>query len=179
MNIYRRLPDRVPADVMKERARCRKNAIQQYCWNEAAGFYLDYDFTHATSSDRWTLAAVFPLFFQIASEAQAAHIAAHLEEKFQQDGGLVTTLAQTGQQWDAPNGWAPLQWMAWQGLQNYGHHALADRLRARWRQLNEKIYTETGKMMEKYNVMDSKLQAGGGEYHNQDGFVWTNGVYGA
>jgi alpha,alpha-trehalase len=179
LNIYRRLPDRVPADVMKERARRRKNAIQQYCWSEGAGFYFDYDFTHAATAESWTLAAVFPLFFNIASEAQAARVAAHLEEKFQQDGGLVTTLAQTGQQWDAPNGWAPLQWMAWKGLQNYGHHALADHLRTRWRHLNEKTYAETGKMMEKYNVMDTNLKAGGGEYPNQDGFGWTNGVYGA
>ena len=32
-------------------------------------------------------------------------------------------------------------------------------------------------MMEKYNVMDTTTQAGGGEYPNQDGFGWTNGVY--
>jgi len=32
-------------------------------------------------------------------------------------------------------------------------------------------------MMEKYNIVDTTLQAGGGEYPNQDGFGWTNGVY--
>jgi len=30
--------------------------------------------------------------------------------------------------------------------------------------------------MEKYNVMDLQLVAGGGEYPTQDGFGWTNGV---
>ena len=32
-------------------------------------------------------------------------------------------------------------------------------------------------MMEKYNVVNSNLDAGGGEYKSQDGFGWTNGVY--
>jgi alpha,alpha-trehalase len=32
-------------------------------------------------------------------------------------------------------------------------------------------------MLEKYNVSDLKVEAGGGEYPNQDGFGWTNGVY--
>lgn len=177
LNIYRQLPDRVPADVMKERARRRKNAIQEAFWDESAGFYFDYDFIKNSKSDSWNLSAVFPLFFQIATPEQANRVAQHLEHKFLKPGGLVTTLSATGQQWDAPNGWAPLQWMAYQGLLHYGHTALADQLRSRWKQLNEKTYAETGKMMEKYNVMDLDLKAGGGEYPNQDGFGWTNGVY--
>jgi alpha,alpha-trehalase len=64
-----------------------------------------------------------------------------------------------------------------QGLRNYGYNALAEEIRQRWLALNERTYAETGKMMEKYNVMDTKALAGGGEYPNQDGFGWTNGVY--
>jgi alpha,alpha-trehalase len=30
--------------------------------------------------------------------------------------------------------------------------------------------------MEKYDVCDLERPAGGGEYPNQDGFGWTNGV---
>ena len=37
-------------------------------------------------------------------------------------------------------------------------------------------YRRTGKLMEKYNVVDPSLAAGGGEYPGQDGFGWTNGV---
>jgi alpha,alpha-trehalase len=37
-------------------------------------------------------------------------------------------------------------------------------------------YRVTGKLMEKYNVVDEKLVAGGGEYPTQDGFGWSNGV---
>jgi alpha,alpha-trehalase len=41
----------------------------------------------------------------------------------------------------------------------------------------ERVYKNTGKLMEKYNALDIETVAGGGEYPNQDGFGWTNGVY--
>ena len=89
---------------------------------------------------------------------------------------MVTTLETTGQQWDAPNGWAPLQWMAITGLANYGQTDLAKTIAKRWIQLNGDVFKRTGKLMEKYNVVDTQLEAGGGEYAGQDGFGWTNGV---
>lgn len=177
LNLYRQLPDRVPADVFKERSRLRKNAIQQYCWHLGEGFYFDYNHVTQLPSKSWTLAAVYPLFFNIATPEQAECVAQHLEAKFLKDGGLQTSLRNTGQQWDAPNGWAPLQWMAYKGLLNYGHMTLAKKISHNWKALNEKTYAATGKMMEKYNVADLNVDAGGGEYPNQDGFGWTNGVY--
>ena len=45
-----------------------------------------------------------------------------------------------------------------------------------WVALNTKVYKSTGKMLEKYNVVDIDLATGGGEYPVQDGFGWTNGV---
>ena len=124
----------------------------------------------------FTSAAAFPLFFKIASREQAIAVAATLEKLFLQPGGLTTTLEVTGQQWDAPNGWAPLQWIAIKGLENYGMHTLAKEIAVRWIALNKKVYERTGKLMEKYNVYNTGLDAGGGEYPSQDGFGWTNGV---
>ena len=89
----------------------------------------------------------------------------------------MTTLKETGQQWDSPNGWAPLQWLTIQGLRNYGQDDLAKDLAERWMKLNVKVYKATGKLMEKYDVMDLSKPAGGGEYPGQDGFGWTNGVF--
>ncbi|MCB0846959.1 MAG: trehalase, partial [Bacteroidetes bacterium] len=177
LNIYRQLPDRVPADVFKERSRLRKNAIQQYCWDNKNGFYFDYNHVDQSLSKSWTLAGISPLFFNIATQEQADSVAKHISEKFLQPGGLRTTLEETGQQWDAPNGWAPLQWMGYKGLLNYGFNELAEQVRNNWLALNEKTYQSNGKMMEKYNVSNLDTAAGGGEYPNQDGFGWTNGVY--
>jgi len=155
----------------------RKKAIQEYCWSKSLCFFVDYNFAGHIQSNLPTLAAAYPLFFSIADKKQAEKVAEIIAEKFLQPGGLLTTLSNTGQQWDAPNGWAPLQWITYKGLKNYGHDKLATEIKNSWMGLNEKVYAATGKMMEKYNVTDTTTNAGGGEYPNQDGFGWTNGVY--
>lgn len=154
----------------------RKAAIEQFCWNEKSGFYFDYDFLTGEQKQALSLAASFPLFFSVATDEQAKKVATTIKEKFIKPGGAVTTLAITGQQWDAPNGWAPLQWITIIGLENYNHTELAKDIAHKWIQLNKNVFHRTGKLMEKYNVVDINLEAGGGEYPGQDGFGWTNGV---
>ncbi len=155
----------------------RKATVQKLFWNTELNFFTDYQFVSGKNSQQMTLAAVAPLFFKVADKNQAAKVAALLEEKFLHAGGLATSLVHSGQQWDAPNAWSPLQWMAYKGLKNYGLDDLAEKVRQNWLATNEKVFQNTGKMMEKYNVVETELQAGGGEYPNQDGFGWTNGVY--
>jgi alpha,alpha-trehalase len=154
----------------------RKAAIQHYCWNQQLGFYVDYNFIEGKQKQILSLAAAFPLFFKMADTNQAEQVAAIIKEKFVKPGGAVTTLTTTGQQWDAPNGWAPLQWITINGLENYNHTMLAIDIASKWIQLNTDVFNRTGKLMEKYNVVDTEMEAGGGEYPGQDGFGWTNGV---
>lgn len=154
----------------------RRLAIQAYCWNDEKGFYFDYDIAVKKQKQTLSLAGVFPLFFRIASNEQAKHVAKMIEQKFLFPGGVANTLATTGEQWDAPNGWAPLHWIVITGLENYGYDELAARIAKRWIKLNTDVFKRTGKLMEKYNVLDTHLEAGGGEYAGQDGFGWTNGV---
>lgn len=154
----------------------RKNLILEYFWNEENGFFMDYDFVKKAHKDVYSLAAMFPLFFEIATEEQAEKVAHKIKREFVKAGGVISTTLTTEQQWDAPNGWAPLQWVTIQGLRNYGYYDLADLIKDRWVSLNTKIYKSTGKMLEKYNVVDIDLATGGGEYPVQDGFGWTNGV---
>jgi len=158
------------------RAANRKAAILKYCWNDKAAWFGDYNWATKQFSAIPTLAAAFPLEFKIATASQAKKIAAGLKANFLKPGGLVTTLNFSGQQWDAPNGWAPLQYIAIDGLENYDHHDLAKDIATRWMQLNIRVFKQTGKLLEKYNVVDTSLTAGGGEYPLQDGFGWTNGV---
>lgn len=155
----------------------RINAIQKYCWNEAKGFFFDYDFVAKKQKEHYTLAAAFPLFFKVASEQQALNIENILCGQFLKTGGLTTTLVHSGQQWDAPNGWAPLQWITYRGLLNYGLVDAANQIKTRWTNSNLKVYDKSGKMTEKYDVWNKDGEASGGEYPNQDGFGWTNGVF--
>lgn len=155
----------------------RKTAITKYCWSEEKKFFFDFDFVKQKQKEHYTLAAAFPLFFEIATPDQAASVEKILREKFLKAGGLITTLEFSGQQWDAPNGWAPLQWIACKGLQKYGLVELAKQLKTNWTNANLKVYQKTGKMTEKYDVCSDHAEASGGEYPNQDGFGWTNGVF--
>ena len=159
-----------------QRSQSRKAAIRQYFWSDETGYFHDYNFESKSLTPEMTLAGAYPLFFGLATREQAEKVKDVLMESFLKDGGLVTTLEDTGQQWDAPNGWAPLQWIAVNGLLRYGYQEEATEIMHRWLDLNEKVYKNTGKMMEKYNVEDLTLLSGGGEYPNQDGFGWTNGV---
>jgi alpha,alpha-trehalase len=154
----------------------RRRAILTFCWDPDRNYFFDYDFVEGKRSDVKSLAGMYPLFFQIGQKDLAEKAAMVIERDFLKPGGLVTTLASTGQQWDAPNGWAPLQWMTYKALKNYQLDKLAGEIRRRWLRQNVRVFEATGKMMEKYNVMDTTLIAGGGEYPNQDGFGWTNGV---
>jgi len=158
------------------RAFQRKAAMHKYFWDATQGFFTDYDWVNQRKSRRLSLAGLYPLYFRIAVEPQIGPIAEKIRALFLQPGGLVTTPLSSGQQWDAPNGWAPLQWIGIQGLRHYGETELAQSIKQRWVALNRKVYRETGKLVEKYNVMDLNLQGGGGEYPVQDGFGWTNGV---
>lgn len=113
--------------------------------------------------------------FRLADAHQAASTARVLEQALLAPGGLMTTNLDTGQQWDAPNGWAPLQWFGVQGFVAYGHDTLAKEIATRWCQVVFDVYGRTGRFLEKYDVVN--LSAGrGGEYPVQAGFGWTNGV---
>jgi alpha,alpha-trehalase len=164
------------AGVYDKKAKERKAAIETYCWNEAAGTYADYDLDLQATATQVHMAGAFPLYFQVADRMRGGKAARTLVSKLLKEGGFVTTEISSGQQWDAPNGWAPLQWMAILGLEKYEFFDEARLGATRWVTLNRDVFARTGKLMEKYNVMDTRLDAGGGEYPSQDGFGWTNGV---
>ncbi len=137
---------------------------------------MDVDWVEGNQKTAMTLGGISALYFKLADNQKAERIQEQIRGLFLKEGGVVTTLEATGQQWDAPNGWAPLQWMTIKGLENYGFTKLAADIARRWIRLNTAVFKRTGKLMEKYNVVDTHLEAGGGEYEGQDGFGWTNGV---
>ncbi|WP_210150854.1 trehalase family glycosidase [Chryseobacterium scophthalmum] len=160
-----------------ERATGRKQMIDKYFWDENSGTYKDYHTKKNIKTSSEHIAALYPLFLGLASEDQARSVANNIEEKFLYQGGLVTTTKNSGQQWDFPNAWAPYQWLGFKSMKNYGFNDLAEKIKSNWSSNVERVYRNTGKLMEKYNALDIETVAGGGEYPNQDGFGWTNGVY--
>lgn len=164
------------ASLYLDKATARKEAIDKYLWSDQEGFYMDFDLTTGQSTGVYSLAAAYPLYFQMATKNQAKRVKEKLEKDFLKGGGFVSTTNTTGEQWDSPNGWAPLQWITINALYNYDFDELGNTGLERWLERNREVYQATGKMMEKYNVVDTDLLAGGGEYALQDGFGWTNGI---
>jgi alpha,alpha-trehalase len=155
----------------------RARAIDEYLWSEKGQHYADYDFVAAAPREDVTAAALYPLFVGVARGQRAHATAARVGADLLQAGGLSTSTVETGQQWDAPNGWAPLQWIAVQGLERYGEHALAREVGTRFLESVNAVYAAESKLVEKYDVESGATSGGsGGEYPLQDGFGWTNAV---
>jgi alpha,alpha-trehalase len=162
---------------LRGRAAARRAAMHRYLWSRSVGAFTDYLWREGRPAVQLTAATVAPLFFGLASEAQAKAVATAVSAQLLKSHGLATTANASGEQWDAPNGWAPLQWMAIEGFRRYGNNELAGTIARRWVEQNLAVFEATGKLVEKYDVTAAgPAAAGGGEYPLQDGFGWTNGV---
>ncbi len=179
--------DAADAAIYRTRALQRGAAIRRLMWQPDLGAFTDYVWTERLPARTLSAATVVPLFFHLASDEQARIVAATIRTRLLGPGGMATTALdrapETGQQWDSPNGWAPMQWMAVIGLRGYGQDALARSIAQRWIEREIAAYASSGALLEKYDVKapDRDVQAGaaggsGGEYPLQVGFGWTNGV---
>jgi alpha,alpha-trehalase len=171
-----RRSDQPCAREFEKRAQARAAAINRYLWDDNDGVYYDYRWTQSTLIPRLSAATLYPLFVGLASAPQAESVGTATARDLLKPGGIVTTPLDTGEQWDAPNGWAPIQWIAVDGLRHYQQNLLAEKIACRWIVNVEDLYRQSGKLVEKYNVARVGQSGGGGEYPTQDGFGWTNGV---
>jgi alpha,alpha-trehalase len=174
---YKLKGDTAEAASFHRRAERRAAAIRRLMWDPQEGVFTDYLWRSGGLTGDITAATLYPLFLHVATPAQAKIVSETVQKTLLDAGGLATSLVDSGQQWDAPNGWAPLQWIAVAGLRDYGFDSLAAEIATRWVEKNIAGYRQSGKLVEKYNVTTTGGDAGrGGEYATQIGFGWTNGV---
>ena len=177
--IMETLGDASAASVWRSRAASRRDLINQLTWDEAAGLYYDYNIRTRQRRHYDFATTFYPLWAGIASQAQAARVRANLE-RFEAPGGLLTSTEVTGNQWDAPFGWAPLQMIAVAGLRRYGFDEDANRIAAKFVSLVSKEFEEHGTIVEKYDVRRRESDVAAdikfGYSANQIGFGWTNAV---
>lgn len=177
---YRAKGDAAKAQLYEKKAKMRSALIRRLMWNPDAGLFVDYLWRERRQSLALSAATVFPLYFGVATPEQAHRVGRSLRP-FLKPGGVETTLTETGQQWDRPNGWAPLQYLAIEGLNAYGERDLAREIARDWMAENIEAYEASGVLVEKYDVEQPPGRRGraggsGGEYPLQVGFGWTNGV---
>jgi alpha,alpha-trehalase len=171
-----RAHDAACATQFAQRAGARRAAVTHYLWDSAGGVFRDYRWVKRAQVPRLSAATLYPLFAALASQQQAAAVAAAVSHDLLKAGGIVTTPLVSGQQWDAPNGWPPLQWIGVSGLRHYSLAPLAESVACRWMVGVNRVYAQSDKLVEKYDVVSTGRVGGGGEYPLQDGFGWTNGI---
>ena len=170
-----RTGDAACVEAYVARANARAAALRTAFWVPREDRFADLDWHTGRPTPALSAATLFPLFVGVAQPDQARAVARTVRLRLLAPGGMRTTTTRTGQQWDAPNGWAPLQWIGVVALRDNGEQPLARTIARRWLATVSARYLATGKLVEKYDI-ERQRGGSGGEYPLQDGFGWTNGV---
>ena len=183
------------SSIWYQRASHRKELMGKYLWDQGEGLFFDYNTISQKRKKYVSAVAFYPLWAGLATEKQAKSIVESAIPALEMAGGIVGSTekargkiseSRPARQWDYPNGWAPHQIMAWQGLIDYGYNDIAYRLIYRW------LYTITrnavdynGTVPEKFDVVN-RTHLVFAEYGNvgtkfayitKEGFGWMNASY--
>lgn len=162
----------------------RQTAISNVLWNPAKGVWQDLDIGADSHRDYFYASNILPLFASCKGKNETRTentVLSYLQNSgvLQYEGGFPTSLDTTGQQWDFPNGWPPLQHMAIWGMsqsQNQQLKTEAFSLANKWIISNWIAWNRSRNMYEKYSTESPGKGGSGGEYGVQEGFGWSNGV---
>ncbi|XP_050309911.1 trehalase-like [Anthonomus grandis grandis] len=162
-----------------------QNNIEMFLYNEQDGIWYDYDFNLNRQRKYFYASNFAPLWcdcYDLTKKNEHGQKAVDYFNKVGLSsfkGGIPASLDQSGEQWDLPNAWPPLQEFVVLGLDKTGNTEavkLARELGKRWIEANMKGFEQTGAMYEKYDAINLGQYGGGGEYEVQLGFGWSNGV---
>uniref|UniRef100_A0A8C2YUX2 Trehalase n=1 Tax=Chinchilla lanigera TaxID=34839 RepID=A0A8C2YUX2_CHILA len=180
-SFYARLGDNVQAARYKSLRDQRLAAMQAVLWDEQKGAWFDYNLENGKKNFEFYPSNLSPLWAGCFSDPGVVDKAL----KYLQDSqiltyqyGIPSSVRNTGQQWDFPNGWAPLQDLVIRGLAKSHSpqtQEVAFQLAQNWIRTNFDVYSQKLAMYEKYDISNGQ-PGGGGEYEVQEGFGWTNGV---
>ena len=165
--------------VFEERAEKRKKLINKLLFSNEKGIFLDYNFKKKEHGKVFSVASMYPLFTGVATKEQAKSSKENLLPVLETEHGILTCgehLVPEVYQWDAPQGWAPSQYVTVKGLLNYGFTDDALRIAKKYILTVERNYEITGKLWEKYNVLDGSINTNN-EYDMPPMLGWSAGVY--
>ena len=153
-----------------------RKAKMQLLWNEQEGVFIDYNVKSGKFSKYKSAACFYPLFIKIATKEQAEKTV-KLLEKLELEYGVSSgePNPKWNCQWDYPNVWAPMQYIVYRGLINYGYTEDARRIAQKYVSLIEKGFDETENLWEKYNGNTGKVTVY--EYDAPPMMGWTAGIY--
>ena len=170
------------AKKYKDLAKQRKKTMTQLMWNDKLKFFFDYNKQKKQHSHFYSVAGFYPLWAKSATKQQAELIRKHVLPKLEYEGGVSNTQAEhispDVKQHDHPNGWPHQQYIIVKGLLNYGFREDAERIAKKWVDMNYRLFNETGKFWEKYDVVHCRPGVYNPDrYVTQSGFGWTNAIF--
>ncbi|KAI4537742.1 hypothetical protein MG293_012605 [Ovis ammon polii] len=181
-NFYSRLGNDSEAAKYRNLQAERMAALKDVLWDEDKGAWFDYDLENEKRNLEFYPSNFAPLWAGCFSDPDDVDKALkYLEDSriLTYQYGIPTSLQKTGQQWDFPNAWAPLQDLVIRGLAKSPSakaQEVAFQLAQNWIRTNFDVYSKKSAMYEKYDISNGGQPGGGGEYEVQEGFGWTNGV---
>ncbi|CAG9584378.1 unnamed protein product [Danaus chrysippus] len=162
-----------------------RSAIENIMYHEADGVWYDYDIQSGSPRKHFYPSCATPLWTKVINETKVDKYALRFINYLKSTGalnfpgGVPSSILHSGEQWDFPNAWPPMQSILIGGLNTSGNieaSKLAKELAGVWIRSNYIGYNNWQKMFEKYSAVNPGHEGGGGEYVVQDGFGWTNGV---
>ncbi|KAJ2024694.1 hypothetical protein IWW57_003634 [Coemansia sp. S610] len=187
----------------RELAQSRRKAMYAMFYDQPSGLFYDYILDEHQRSNILSPASLWPYWsFGANDEGGVSHedgawanVAFSPVSRIlgKSPGGFPATLYNSGQQWDYPSAWPPLQYVLMQAALTTGHVDLATQLAQTFANsvfcawfktggsipgILEKLpnTNDTGHMFEKFDSTQVGKEGGGGEYTVQAGFGWTNGI---
>ena len=164
--------------MWNEKANSRREMMTKLLWDDKSGAFCDYNFEIGKQADIISAAQFYPLFSGVCTKEEAERTVELLSEIEAEFGVACCEKREDlyGLQWDYPNGWACLQYFVVHGLLRYGYRKEALRIAEKYKRLVEKVFEETGKLWEKYDVTTGTVSHNK-EYETPAMMGWTAGVY--
>jgi alpha,alpha-trehalase len=161
-----------------EQARQRAGKMKDLMWDEDQAFFFDYDYVNVHRDPEASLAGFYPLWARMVSQEDADRMVAAWLPRFRAPGGLLTSLSSVeGHQFGAPNGFAPIMWLAIQGLDNYGYGKIGDEIVRQWCDTVFADFQKRGHLVEKYNVAAPGAAPMEDRYETVIGSAWTSSLF--
>nr|XP_017194145.2 trehalase-like [Oryctolagus cuniculus] len=130
-------------------------ALTALLWHEDKGAWFDYDLENQKKNHEFYPSNLAPLWAGCFSDPAIADKALQYLQDSQilnHRHGIPTSLQNTGQQWDFPNAWAPLQDLVIRGLAKSPSartQEVAFQLAQNWIWTNFDVYSQRSAMYEK------------------------------
>jgi alpha,alpha-trehalase len=180
-NIFSITDNHLKKHFYQHKAINRHKSIKKYLWNEDQGIWNDYNIKQKKRNTDLYISNILPLWAEVSalSDEQVEKLMNTISPLLEFEGGTPTSLFMSGQQWDFPNAWSPLEYFLIKALENTSHsgaNEYAKSIANKWIYNNYCTWKKTGHMFEKYDVYSMGTPGHGGEYDVQEGFGWTNGV---